>query len=52
MVCPYSLSVPGGVQAQVGQIENRLQYAVALAQSQVVNAQAADAVAPGGIVFV
>lgn len=32
----------GGVQAQVGTIENRLQYAISLAQSQVVNNQAAE----------
>lgn len=32
----------GTVQASVGTIENRLQYAVALAQSQIVNTQAAD----------
>jgi flagellin len=32
----------GHVQAQVGTIENRLQYAIALAQSQVVNNTAAD----------
>lgn len=32
----------GGVQAQVGTIENRLQYAINLAQSQVVNNTAAE----------
>ncbi len=32
----------GGVQAQVGTIENRLQYAVSLAQSQIVNNTAAE----------
>ena len=32
----------GGIQAQVGTIENRLQYAISLAQSQVVNTQAAE----------
>ena len=32
----------GGVQAQVGTIENRLQYAITLAQSQVVNNTAAE----------
>jgi flagellin len=32
----------GGVQAQVGIIENRLQYAISLAQSQVVNTTAAE----------
>jgi flagellin len=32
----------GTVQAQVGTIENRLQYAISLAQSQIVNNQAAE----------
>ena len=32
----------GGVQAQVGTLENRLQYAITLAQSQVVNNKAAE----------
>jgi flagellin len=32
----------GGVQAQVGTIENRLQYAISLAQSQIVNNTAAE----------
>jgi flagellin len=32
----------GGVQGTVGQLENRLQYAISLAQSQVVNTQAAE----------
>jgi flagellin len=32
----------GSVQGTVGQLENRLQYAVSLAQSQVVNTQAAE----------
>ena len=32
----------GGVQGQVGQIENRLQYAISLAQSQSVNTKAAE----------
>jgi flagellin len=32
----------GGIQAQVGTIENRLQYAISLAQSQVVNNTAAE----------
>jgi flagellin len=32
----------GGVQGQVGTLENRLQFAVALAQSQVVNTKAAE----------
>src|SRR5262245_26989690 len=37
-----AVSSLGTVQAQVGTMENRLQYAIALAQSQVVNSQAAD----------
>jgi flagellin len=32
----------GGVQAQVGTVENRLQYAISLAQSQIVNNTAAE----------
>jgi len=32
----------GTVQAQVGTIENRLQYAISLAQSQIVNNRAAE----------
>ena len=32
----------GGVQGTVGQLENRLSYAISLAQSQVVNTQAAE----------
>ena len=37
-----AVSSLGGVQASVGTIENRLQYAISLAQSQSVNNQAAD----------
>jgi len=37
-----AVSTLGGAQAQVGTIENRLQYAVSLAQSQVVNNEAAE----------
>ena len=32
----------GGVQGQVGQIQNRLSYAISLAQSQIVNNKAAE----------
>lgn len=32
----------GGVQGQVGQIQNRLSYAISLAQSQIVNTRAAE----------
>jgi flagellin len=37
-----AIATLGGVQAQVGTIQNRLQYAIALAQSQVVNNKAAE----------
>jgi flagellin len=37
-----AITTLGGVQAQVGTIQNRLQYAVSLAQSQTVNYQAAE----------
>jgi flagellin len=37
-----AIEVLGGVQAQVGTIQNRLQYAISLAQSQVVNNKAAE----------
>jgi flagellin len=37
-----AIATLGGVQAQVGTIQNRLQYAVSLAQSQAVNFQAAE----------
>jgi flagellin len=37
-----AITALGAVQAQVGTIQNRLQYAVSLAQSQVVNFQAAE----------
>jgi flagellin len=32
----------GGVQGQVGQIQNRLSYAISLAQNQIVNNKAAE----------
>jgi len=37
-----SISTLGGVQGQVGQLENRLSYAISLAQSQIVNNKAAE----------
>ncbi|HEY3380276.1 MAG TPA: flagellin, partial [Vicinamibacterales bacterium] len=37
-----AVAILGGVQAQVGTLENRLQFAVALSQSQVVNVKAAE----------
>jgi flagellin len=37
-----AIATLGGVQAQVGTIQNRLQYAISLAQSQVVNNKAAE----------
>ena len=37
-----SISNLGTVQGQVGQLENRLSYAISLAQSQIVNTKAAE----------
>jgi flagellin len=37
-----AISTLGAVQGQVGQLENRLSYAINLAQSQIVNTRAAE----------
>ncbi|MBL8139883.1 MAG: flagellin, partial [Acidobacteria bacterium] len=37
-----AISTLGTVQGQVGQLENRLSYAISLAQSQIVNNRAAE----------
>jgi flagellin len=37
-----AIAALGTVQGQVGQIQNRLNYAISLAQSQVVNTKAAE----------
>ena len=37
-----AVSTLGGVQGSVGTLENRLQFAVSLAQSQIVNTKAAE----------
>ena len=40
--CSTAITSLGTVQGQVGQLENRLSYAISLAQSQIVNTKAAE----------